>query len=133
MGTAECMDEQEHIRWLVTSEEVEPNAHLDSLGSYICHCLEASYDYLETLSKGAGLREIWESKSGFLGSGVRYFRARSPGLLPPPQGAEEEHSTGALIKSHQASCLQLMSICWETCWVEPIPDLGLGAAPGWRF
>ena len=86
MGTAECMDEQEHIRWLVTSEEVEPNAHLDSLGSYICHCLEGSYDYLETLSKGAGLREIWESKSGFLGSGVRYFRARSPGLLPPPRG-----------------------------------------------
>lgn len=39
---------------------------------------------LETLPKGAKRREVWESKSGFLASGVRHFRAWSPGLLPPP-------------------------------------------------
>lgn len=95
--------------------------------------LKTTYDYLETLSKGANLREVWESKSGFLASGVRSFRARSLG--PPsttPRGrGEAQH--WSLDKSQQVSYLQLVSIGWETCWVELLPRLGSGAALGWPF
>lgn len=84
---------------LATAEGLEPNAHLGCLDSYICHCLETTYEYLELLSKGAKLREVWESKSGFLASRVRYLRPRSPGLLPSPREAEQEHGTGALIRA----------------------------------